>query len=158
MPYMNYQDFDFDVPLGSNGDAYDRYLVRLQEMEESIKILHQAIDGLPEGPVNADVPEVVIPTKEQVYTEMEALIWHFKIISEGFKPPVGQVYSAIENPKGEFGFFIKSNGSKNSIRTRIHSPALRSIQVLPEIIKGKLIADVVTAVASLDPVLGEIDR
>jgi NADH-quinone oxidoreductase subunit D len=158
MPYMVYNEFRFDVPVGSEGDAYDRYKVRILEMRESIKILEQAVDGLPEGPINADVPEVVIPTKEQVYTQMEALIWHFKIISEGFKPPVGQVFSAIENPKGEFGFFIKSDGSNRPSRTRIHSPAYRSVQILPELVRGKVIADVVTTVASLDPVLGEIDR
>ena len=158
MPYLAYNEFDFDVPVGTHGDAYDRYLVRMKEMRESIKILQQAIDGIPEGPINADVPEVVIPSKKEVYTEMEALIWHFKIISEGFHPPKGQVYSAIENPKGEFGFFLKSDGTKNPSRLRIHSPALRSIQIIPELVKGKLIADVVTTVASLDPVLGEIDR
>lgn len=158
MPYMSYQDFDFNVPVGTNGDAYDRYVVRMLEMKESIKILRQAIANLPSGPVNADVPEVVIPTKQEVYTEMEALIWHFKIISEGFKPPVGQIYSAIENPKGEFGFFIKSDGSNQPSRVRIHSPAFRSIQVLQEVVPGNIIADVVTTVASLDPVLGEIDR
>ena len=158
MPYMVYNEFDFDVPVGTNGDAYDRYVVRLKEMRESIKILQQAIAGLPEGPINADVPEVVIPTKNQIYTQMEALIWHFKIISEGFKPPVGQIYSAIENPKGEFGFFMKSDGTNKSTRTRIHSPAYRSTQIIPELVRGKLIADVVTTIASLDPVLGEIDR
>ncbi len=158
MPYLAYSDFDFKVPLGDNGDAYDRYLVRQLEMRESIKILEQAINNLPTGPVNADVPEVVIPTKDQVYTQMEALIWHFKIISEGFKAPVGQIYSAIENPKGEFGFFIKSDGGNKPVRTRIHSPSYRSVQIIPELVKGKLIADVVTTIASLDPVLGEIDR
>jgi NADH-quinone oxidoreductase subunit D len=100
----------------------------------------------------------VIPTKQEVYTQMEALIWHFKVISEGFKTKPGQIYSAIENPKGEFGFFIKSDGSNKAARVRIHSPALRSIQIVPELVKGKLIADVVATVASLDPVLGEIDR
>ena len=158
MPYMVYPEFKFDVPVGTTGDAYDRYLVRTREMRESIKILQQAIDGLPEGPINADVPSVVIPTKDQIYTQMEALIWHFKIISEGFAPKPGQVFSAIENPKGEFGFFIKSDGTNKPARTRIHSPALRSTQIIPELVRGKLIADVVTTVASLDPVLGEIDR
>jgi NADH-quinone oxidoreductase subunit D len=158
MPYMVYPEFNFDVPVGTNGDAYDRYIVRGREMRESIKILEQALDGLPEGPINADVPEVVIPTKQQVYTQMEALIWHFKIISEGFKVPPAQIYSAIENPKGEFGFFLKSDGGNKPVRCRIHSPAYRSTQIIPELVKGKLIADVVTTVASLDPVLGEIDR
>jgi len=158
MPYMVYPEFDFDVPVGTNGDAYDRYTVRNREVRESMKILEQALDGLPEGPINADVPEVVIPTKQQVYTQMEALIWHFKIISEGFKVPPGQIYSAIENPKGEFGFFLKSEGGNKPTRCRIHSPAYRSTQIIPELVRGKLIADVVTTVASLDPVLGEIDR
>lgn len=158
MPYMVYPEFKFNIPVGTNGDAYDRYLVRTWEMRESIKILEQAIAGIPEGPINADCPEVVIPSKEAVYTQMEALIWHFKIISEGFSPPVGQIYSAIENPKGEFGFFIKSDGSNKPVRTRIHSPAYRSTQIIPELVRGKMIADVVATVASLDPVLGEIDR
>lgn len=158
MPYLCYKEFKFDVPVGERGDAYDRYLVRCREMRESIKILDQAIAGMPEGPINADVPEVVIPSKQEVYSQMEALIWHFKIISEGFKAPPGQVYSAIENPKGEFGFFIKSDGKNMPARLRIHSPAYRSVQIIPELVKGKLIADVVTTVASLDPVLGEIDR
>lgn len=108
--------------------------------------------------MNADVPEVVIPTKDQIYTEMEALIWHFKVISDGFKAPDKQVFSAIENPKGEFGFFIKGNGTNKPVRTRIHSPAYRAVQIIPELVKGSLIADLVTTVASLDPVLGEIDR
>ncbi|MEZ4815693.1 MAG: NADH dehydrogenase (quinone) subunit D [Bdellovibrionota bacterium] len=158
MPYNGYEKYDFDVIVGKNGDAYDRYWIRLQEMRESMKILNQAIDGIPSGPINADVPEVVIPTKEEVYTQMEALIWHFKVISDGFKAAPGQIYSAIENPKGEFGFFIKSDGENKPARVRIHSPALRSVQIIPELIKGKMIADVVTTVASLDPVLGEIDR
>lgn len=158
LPYLTYPEFEFDVPVGTNGDAYDRYLLRSLEMRQSIRILEQALDGLPEGAINADVPEVVIPTKDQVYTQMEALIWHFKVISEGFKPPVGQVYSAIENPKGEFGFFVKSDGTNKAARLRIHSPAYRSIQAIPELVRGKIIADVVTTVASLDPVLGEIDR
>ncbi len=158
MPYMLYNEMDFRVPVGTHGDAYDRYLVRSREMEESIKILHQLIDGLPEGPINADVPDVVIPTKQETYTQMEALIWHFKIISEGFKAPVGQIYSAIENPKGEFGFFIKSDGGNQPARCRIHSPAMRSVAIIPELVRGKLIADAVATVASLDPVLGEIDR
>jgi NADH-quinone oxidoreductase subunit D len=159
MPYMAYSEMEFDVPVGTNGDAYDRYMVRMKEMRESIKILRQLIEKLPEGPINADVPSVVIPTKEQVYTQMEALIWHFKIISEGFKAPKGQIYSAIENPKGEFGFFLKADGDSNKpVRCRIHSPALRATQIIPELVRGKLIADVVTTVASLDPVLGEIDR
>ncbi len=158
MPYLSYPDFDFNVVVGTDGDSYDRYRVRLQEMRESIKILTQALGHMPTGPINADVPEVVIPTKEEVYTQMEALIWHFKIISEGFKAPAGQIYSAIENPKGEFGFFLKSEGGNKPARLRIHSPSLRGIQILPELVRGKLIADVVTTVASLDPVLGEIDR
>lgn len=158
MPYLSYQDFTFDVPVGTRGDSYDRYCVRMAEMRESIKILHQAIDGLPAGKYNADVPEVVLPTKTEVYTQMEALIWHFKIASEGFKTPKKQIYSAIENPKGEFGFFIQSDGSNKPSRMRIHSPALRAVQAIPEMVKGRLIADVVTTVASLDPVLGEIDR
>jgi NADH-quinone oxidoreductase subunit D len=157
-PYLAYPEFKFDVPVGTQGDAYDRYVIRLREMRESIRILEQAIEGLPEGPINADVPEVVIPTKQQVYSQMEALIWHFKIISEGFKSPEGQVYSAIENPKGEFGFFVKGNGNNKPARLRIHSPSYRSIAAVPDLVRGRLIADVVTTVASLDPVLGEIDR
>jgi hypothetical protein len=133
MPYLCYNDFDFNVITGKNGDAYDRYLVRCQEMRESIKILEQAIAGLPEGPINADVPEVVIPTKEQVYTQMEALIWHFKIISEGFAPPVGQIYSAIENPKGE------EVATKQQVKAEVEKEKDEFRQlILPHILDGLL--------------------
>lgn len=159
MPYLAYPDFDFDIPLGENGDCYDRYLVRIKEMRESVKIVKQALENLPEGPVRVqDRPDVVIPSKQDVYTKMESLIYHFKIMSQGFNVPEGEAYVATENSKGELGWYIQSDGTSKPKRLRIHSPAFMNIQVLPEIVEGLLLADVITTIASLDPVMGEIDR
>ena len=159
MPYLAYPELDFNVVLGENGDCYDRYLVRILEMRESIKIIEQALEHLPEGPVRVtDRPDVVIPTKQDVYTKMESLIYHFKIMSQGFNVPAGEAYVATENSKGELGWYIQSDGGPKPKRLRIHSPAFMNIQVLPEIVEGRLLADVITTIASLDPVMGEIDR
>lgn len=157
-PYLAYNELDFDIPVGTRGDAYDRYMIRIMEMKESIKILRQVIKQMPDGPVNSDVAGVTLPEKERVYNNMEELINHFKIISEGFAPPVGDVYSAIESPKGELGFYMVSDGSSRAWRMRIKSPSFTNIQVLSEILPGNKIADVVTAISSIDPVMGECDR
>lgn len=157
-PYLAYNELDFDIPVGTRGDAYDRYMIRIMEMKESIKILRQVIKQMPDGPVNSDVAGVTLPEKEKVYNNMEELINHFKIISEGFAPPVGDVYSAIESPKGELGFYMVSDGSSRAWRMRIKSPSFTNIQVLSEILPGNKIADVVTAISSIDPVMGECDR
>ena len=157
-PYSGYENFDFEVPVGQAGDAYDRYLVRLEEMRQSIRIIQQAMDGMPEGPFRAHVPGVVLPPKEDVLQKMESMIFHFKIITEGFKAPKGQVYQAIESPKGELGFFISGNGTNRPNRVRVRPPSFVNLASLPALAEGRLLSDVVAAIGSVDIVLGEVDR
>ena len=157
-PYSGYENFDFEVALGQKGDAYDRYLLRLKEIRESLRIIEQAIDGMPEGPYLAHVPGVVLPPKEDILFKMESLIFHFKIITEGFKSPFGAVYQGIESPKGELGFYISSDGSNKPNRVRVRPPSFVNLAALPELVEGGLFADVVCAIGSTDIVLGEVDR
>ncbi len=157
-PYLGYEDYDFEVPIGREGDAYDRYLVRLEEMRQSTRILEQAIRRLPDGPINIDDPKVVLPPKERVLRKMEELIQQFMIVTEGFRPPSGEVYHAIEAPKGELGFYIKSEGDKSPYRLRIRSPSFISLQAIETMAVGGLLSDLIATVASLDPVMGEVDR
>ena len=157
-PYSSYDEFDFEIPLGRNGDVYDRYLVRLREMRQSNRIVKQAVEKLPGGPVRARSLSVVPPDKEDVQRDIAALIRHFKIMAEGFKTPCGEVYSSIEAPKGELGFYVVSDGTNKPFRMRIRPPSFINLGVLPKIIEGHMIADVVAAIGSLDIVLGEIDR
>jgi len=157
-PYSGYEKFDFDIPVGTKGDCYDRYMVRLEEMRQSLRIVKQAMDGMPEGPFRADVPGVVLPPKSKVLTDMEAMIFHFKIITEGFKVPRGSYYQPIESPKGELGYFIVSDGSVKPYRMRVRPPSLINLQALETMVRGRLIADVVTCIGSIDIVLGEVDR
>jgi NADH-quinone oxidoreductase subunit D len=157
-PYSGYEKFNFDIPTRSEGDVYARYLVRLAEMRESIKIIRQAVDGLPEGPVKANAPHIVMPERESMKTSIEALIYHFKIVTEGFHPPVGEVYQSIESPRGELGFYMVSDGSPQPFRCHVRAPSFANLQALPKMIEGKLIADVVACIGSIDVVLGEIDR
>lgn len=157
-PYLAYDQVEFDVPVGTTGDAYDRYMVRMMEMRESIKILRQVAKMMPNGPIASDVPGVVLPAHDLVLTKMEELIYHFKIIGNGITPPVGEVYHSIEAPKGEMGFFVISDGGPKAWRMRIKSPSFLNLQILSEILPGLKIADVVTTVSSLDPVMGECDR
>ncbi len=157
-PYSGYENFDFDVPLGKNGDAYDRYLIRMEEMRQSLKIAEQAIDGMPEGPYRAHVPGVVLPPKEDVLYKMESMIFHFKIITDGFDAPVGSVYQAIESPKGELGFYITGDGTNIPRRVRVRPPSFVNLGALPVLTEGHLLADVVCAIGSIDIVLGEVDR
>ncbi|MCH9024472.1 MAG: NADH dehydrogenase (quinone) subunit D [candidate division Zixibacteria bacterium] len=157
-PYSGYENFDFDVPLGKNGDAYDRYLIRMEEMRQSLKIAEQAIDGMPEGPYRAHVPGVVLPPKEDVLYKMESMIFHFKIITDGFEAPVGSVYQAIESPKGELGFYITGDGTNIPRRVRVRPPSFVNLGSLPILTEGHLLADVVCAIGSIDIVLGEVDR
>ena len=157
-PYSGYENFDFEIPVGQAGDVYDRYLVRLEEMRQSIRIIQQAIDGMPEGPFRAHVPGVVLPPKEDVLQKMESMIFHFKIITEGFKAPKGQVYQAIESPKGELGFFISGNGTNRPNRIRVRPPSFVNLASLPALTEGRLLSDVVAAIGSVDIVLGEVDR
>jgi len=157
-PYSGYEKFDFDIPVGKNGDCYDRYLVRMEEMRQSLRIVKQALIGMPEGPYKAHVPGVVLPSKQHVLTQMEALIFHFKIITEGFKVPAGSYYQAIEAPKGELGYYMVSDGSTKPYRMRVRPPSLINLQALAPMVIGGLVADVVTCIGSIDIVLGEVDR
>lgn len=157
-PYSSYEEFDFSVPLGTSGDVYDRYLVRLQEMRQSLRIVAQAADRLPDGPVAADLPKVVPPAKDAVGKDLAALIRHFKLMEEGFAPPAGEVYSSIESSKGELGFYLISDGTNKPFRMRVRTPSFANLGALPKMIVGEMIADVVAAVGSIDIVLGEIDR
>jgi len=157
-PYSGYEQFEFDIPIGTTGDVYDRYLVRIEEMRQSVKILKQVVKGMPGGPINVDDPKLVLPPKEQVLTKMEQLIHQFIIVTEGFDAPKGEVYHAIEAPKGELGFYIVSDGGPSPHRMKIRSPSFVNLQALPGICVGALISDVVAIIASLDPVMGEVDR
>ena len=157
-PYTGYEHFKFKVPLGKNGDVFDRYMCRVQELRESIGMVKQALDGLPSGPVKANAPKVVLPDREKMKTEMESLIYHFKIITEGFQVPEGEVYQAIESPRGEMGYYVVSDGSSKPYRVHMRSACLANMQTLPTMCEGRLIADVVAAIGSIDIVLGEIDR
>lgn len=157
-PYSSYDEFEFDIPVGTVGDVYDRYIVRLREMEWSNSIVRQALDRLPKGPILADDPRVVLPNKEMVLTDIASLIRQFKIVSEGFKPPKGEVYASVEAAKGELGFYIISDGSNRPFRLRIRPPSFLNLGALPRMIEGSLIADVISTIGSIDIVLGEIDR
>ena len=157
-PYSSYDKFDFKVPTRPEGDVYARYLVRLEEMRQSLRIVQQAMEGLPEGPVKANAPHIVLPDRESMKTSIEALIYHFKIVTEGFHPPVGEVYQAIESPRGELGFYMVSDGSPKPFRCHVRAPSFANLQALPKMIEGRLIADVVACIATIDPILGEVDR
>ncbi len=158
-PYSGYESYDFDVPTRTEGDAYARFLVRLDEMDQSLRIVEQARRRLDKpGPVLIDDPKVVAPPKETIALSMEALIHHFKIVSEGFRVPPGDVYQAIESPRGELGYYIVSNGENRPYRVRTRPPSLYNLQALKGIAPGNLIADLVVMIGSLDPVFGEVDR
>jgi len=158
MPYSSYEKFQFKVPVSQDCDVYARYMCRVQELRESIGIVAQALAGMPEGPVKADAPKVVLPDREKMKTEMEALIYHFKIVTEGFVVPAGEVYQAIESPRGEMGYYVVSDGTAKPYRVHMRAPSFYNLQVLPNMIVGRLLADVVAAIGSIDIVLGEIDR
>lgn len=157
-PYLVYDRFEFDIPAGENGDCFDRYIVRLEEMRQAARIIKQALDEIPDGPVNVDMPEIVPPPKEDLSKNMEALIHHFKLISHGFKVPKGEVYSSIEAPKGELGFYIVSDGSERPFRVKIRAPSFVNLQAISPMVKGAYLADVIAVVSSLDPVFGEADK
>lgn len=161
-PYSSYEQFDFEVPLGSNGDVFDRYAVRVQELRQSARIVQQAIeklDALPaDAPVNADHRDYVPPPKAELSWSMESLIRHFKIWTEGIKPPVGEAYRPIESPKGEIGFYVVSDGTPHPLRVHVRPPSLINLQCLETMAKGHMIADLVACLGSIDIVLGEIDR
>ncbi len=157
-PYLVYNELDFDIPIYEEGDALARFYVRIDEMKESVKIIHQAIEKLPKGPINAANPKRVLPNKERIYSKMEELIYDFMLINFGINPPVGEVYHAVENSKGELGFYISSMGQGSPWRLKIHSPSFINIQALPILLKGHLVSDVVAIIGSIDPVMGEADK
>ncbi len=157
-PYGGYERFEFDIPVGANGDVYDRYLVRMLEMEQSLRIIQQALDGLPEGPWQVADHKIVAPPKWEVSSNMEALIHHFKLYTEGYRPPAGEVWMRTESPKGELGFYMVSDGSARPYRMRVRAPSFANLQALPKMIEGMLFSDVVAAIGSIDIVLGEVDR
>lgn len=157
-PYLGYQEFDFEVPVGENGDAYDRYLCRIEEMRQSNEIVKQAMSKLPEGPVNLDLPKVMLPEKDTVYNTMEGLIHHFKLIVEGITAPCGEVYQGTEAPNGELGFYIVSRGEGKPYRMRIRSPSFCNYSAFHRMIEGGMLSDLVSVLGSLNIIAGELDR
>ncbi len=157
-PYSGYESYEFEIPLGKVGDVYDRYLVRLSEMRQSHRIATQALQRLAPGPINVADPKLIPPAKHLLKQSMEALIHHFKLYSEGFSVPAGEVYQAIESPKGELGVYLVSDGSNRPYRVHYRAPSFANLQALPHMVEGRLVADVIAVIGSLDIVLGEIDR
>ncbi len=157
-PYSSYDKFDFEVPTHTENDVYSRYRVRLEEMRQSARIITQALEGMPEGPYQADAPHVVMPDREKMKTQMEALIYHFKIVTEGFRVPEGEVYQCIESPRGEIGYYLVSDGTSNPYRVHMRTPSFGNVQALPVLLEGELIADSIAALGSMDFVLGDTDR
>jgi NADH-quinone oxidoreductase subunit D len=157
-PYSSYETYDFEVPIEQDCDVWARYMVRMREMDESHKIVAQALSRLKPGPVKADAPKVVLPDREAMKTHMDALIHHFLIVAEGFDVPAGEVYHPIEGSKGELGVYIKSIGGPKPARVHFRGPSFVNLSALPHIASGEMIADVVAIIGSLDIVLGEIDR
>ena len=158
MPYSSYEKFQFQVPVSNDGDCWARYEVRLVEMRESIKIIQQALDGMPEGPVKADAPKIVLPDREKMKTQMEALIHHFKIVTEGFAVPAGEVFQSIECGHGQMGYYVVSDGTAKPYRVHMRYPSFATLQALETMCKGRMLADLVAVIGSIDIVLGEIDR
>ncbi len=157
-PYLGYETYDFDVPLGRNGDVYDRFLCRVEEMKQSLRIIRQGLDRLQPGPVRADNPYLFPAKREDVKKGMEELIFHFKIMSEGFRPPVGDAYFCVESPKGELGFYVVSDGTPKPYRVRVRPPSFVHLQALETMCVGRLVADVIACIGTIDIVLGEVDR
>jgi NADH-quinone oxidoreductase subunit D len=158
MPYSSYEDFEFNIPVGAEGDNYDRFFVRIAEIRESVKIIEQALDGLPEGPWITEDRKVALPPRHELATSMEALIHHFKLVTEGFRVPPGEVYYPIESPRGELGCFVRSDGSSKPARVHMRDPSFVNLQATAPMVKDAYIADLIATLAALDPVLGGIDR
>jgi NADH-quinone oxidoreductase subunit D len=157
-PYYDYETYDFDVPVGEHGDCYDRYLVRMEEMRQSLRILEQAMDRLPGGPMNVDDPRVILPGKTDLMADMESMIHHFKLVMQGVKAPVGESWFSVESSKGELGMYVVSDGGSKPVRWRVRGPSFINLSALPKMVEGHLLSDVITINASIDIVLGEIDR
>ncbi len=156
-PYSSYEDFQFDIPVGTNGDTYDRYMVRMQEMWESMRIIEQAIKGIPDGPFHADLPEFYLPSKEDVYSKMEALIYHFKIVMGEMDVPKGEVYHCVEGGNGELGFYLISDGGRQPFRLHFRRPCFIYYQAYPEMIKGSMLSDAILTMSSMNVIAGELD-
>jgi NADH-quinone oxidoreductase subunit D len=157
-PYLDYDQYDFEIPIGSAGDCYDRYLIRIEEMRQSVRILRQVIDKLPSGPINVSDWKNTLPPKARVLTKMEELIHHFMVVTEGIDAPPGEIYFGAENPKGELGFYINSKGGGVPHRLKIRAPSFVNLSILPELLPGSMMSDVVAILGSLDFVMGECDR
>ena len=157
-PYLDYETYDFEVPIGEKGDVYDRYLCRFEEMRQSVRILEQALDRLPDGPINVDDSRVSLPPKSEAMNDMEAMIFHFKQVMEGIEAPVGEAYMPIEGPKGELGYYFVSDGTAKPVRFRVRPPAFINLAALPKMAEGHLLSDLIAINASVDIVMGEVDR
>ncbi|HLG98529.1 MAG TPA: NADH dehydrogenase (quinone) subunit D [Bryobacteraceae bacterium] len=157
-PYSSYEKFDFEIATRTENDVYARYRVRLAEMRQSARIVKQALEGMPEGAWAADAPKIVLPEREKMKTQMEALIYHFKIVTEGFRVPAGEVYQTVESPRGEIGYYIVSNGTSKPYRVYMRTPSFGNLQALPALLEGRLLADSIASLGSMDFVLGDTDR
>jgi NADH-quinone oxidoreductase subunit D len=157
-PYYDYETYDFDVPVGRHGDCYDRYLCRMEEMRQSLAIMQQALDRMPGGPINIDDPRVILPRKTDVMNDMESMIHHFKLVQHGVRAPAGECWLGIESSKGELGMYVVSDGGTKPVRWRVRGPSFINLSALPKLCEGHLLADVIAINASIDIVLGEIDR
>jgi NADH-quinone oxidoreductase subunit D len=157
-PYSSYQDFDFKIPLGENGDTYDRYLVRMEEMVQSNLICRQVLEKMPTGDINVQDPTIILPPKDKVYNTIDGLINHFLLIEEGIKPPKGEVYHAIEAPKGEMGFFIISDGSGHPFRVKVRGPSFINLSPTKVLAKGRMLSDLIALIGTMDIVLADVDR
>ncbi len=158
LPYSSYDQFDFDVPVGVRGDVYDRYLVRVREMREACRIVEQAVEGLPGGPVNTSDRKVMLPPRAEIDNSMESLIHHFKLSTEGFRPAPGRVYSAVESSRGELGFLMVSDGGNRPYRCKVRGPSFSNLSALSYMVQDELVADVVAVIGSIDIILGDVDR
>ena len=156
-PYSSYEDFEFIIPVGTQGDTYDRFCVRQQEIWESVKLVRQALENLPEGPFHMDVPEFYLPPKQEVYSKMEALIWHFKIVMGEIEVPVGEVYHSVEGGNGELGFFLVSDGGRTPFRLHFRRPGFIYYQAYPEMIRGGVLSDAILTMSSMNVIAGELD-
>ncbi len=156
-PYSSYEDFEFDIPIGINGDTYDRFMVRQEEIRQSLRIIHQAYDNLPAGPYHADVPDFYLPEKPDVYTKMEALIYHFKVVMGEMPVPVGEVYHCVEGGNGELGFYLVSDGGRTPYRLQFRRPCFIYYQAYPEMIKGSMLSDAILTMSSMNVIAGELD-
>jgi len=157
-PYLDYETYDFEVPIGEHGDVYDRYLVRFEETLQAIRILEQALDRLPDGPINVDDHRVILPPKHAAMTSMESMIHHFKQVMEGVQVPAGEAYFSIESPKGELGYYFVSDGTAKPVRWRVRPPTFINLSALPKMSEGHLLSDLIAINASVDIVMGEVDR